>query len=113
MATRLSKVLMGAFPQLRFEPTAKRVRASLHGDVVIDTVQACLVWEPRRVTPLFAVPEQELLAGLAAPALPGGSVGEHAFALRQGEAPTSLDPGTAFGKHTCAGEEFDVIVAAA
>jgi uncharacterized protein (DUF427 family) len=113
MATRLSKVLMGAFPQLRYEPTAKRVRASLGGNVVVDTVQAWLVWEPRRVTPIFAVPEQELLADLAPPALPAPTVEEHAFALRKGEAPTSLDPGTKFGRHTCAGEEFDVVTATA
>ncbi len=91
---------MGAFPQLRYEPTAKRVRASLGGNVVVDTVQAWLVWEPRRVTPIFAVPEQELLAELAPPALPAPAVEEHAFALRKGEAPTSLDPGTKFGRHT-------------
>ncbi|MFE4229682.1 DUF427 domain-containing protein [Arthrobacter sp. NPDC056886] len=113
MATRLSKVLTGAFPQLRYEPTAKRVRASLGGNVVVDTVQAWLVWEPRRVTPIFAVPEQELLAELAPPALPASAVEEHAFALRKGEAPTSLDPGTKFGRHTCAGEELDVVTAGA
>ncbi|MDZ4091894.1 MAG: DUF427 domain-containing protein [Arthrobacter sp.] len=113
MATRLSRVLMGTFPQLRYEPTAKRVRASLNGTAVVDTQHAWLVWEPRRITPVFAVPEQELLAGLAAPALPAASAEEHPFALRQEAAPTSLDPTTAFGNHTTAGEEFDVVTAAA
>jgi uncharacterized protein (DUF427 family) len=113
MATRLSNVLMGAFPQLRYEPTAKRIRASLAGDVVVDTVHARLVWEPRRVTPIFAVPEHDLSAKLAPAALPAAFVQEHAFALGQGEAPTALDPGTGFGKHTCAGEELDVVVGAA
>ena len=103
---------MDTVPQLRYEPTAKRIRASLHGTAVVDTLQACLVWEPRRITPIFAVPEQELLAGLATPALPAASVPEHPFALRQGAAPTSLDPSTAFGNHTNAGEEFDVVTAA-
>ena len=104
---------MGTFPQLRYEPTAKRVRASLDGAAVVDTLQAYLVWEPRRITPIFAVPEQELLADLAAPALPAASVEEHAFALRQGAAPTSLDPSTSFGKHTTPGAELDVVTAAA
>jgi uncharacterized protein (DUF427 family) len=113
MATRLSKVLRGARPQLRYEPTAKRIRARRDGNIVVDTVQAWLVWEPRRITPIFAVPEQELSAELAPPALPAAEVEEHAFAVRQGEAPTSLGPGTAFGKHTCAGEELDVVMAAA
>ena len=113
MATRLSQVLLGAFPQLRYEPTAKRVRASLGRTAVVDTLQACLIWEPRRITPIFAVPEQELLAELAPPTLPAAPVREHPVAIRQDAAPTSLDPGTAFGKHTCAGEEFDVVTSAA
>ena len=104
---------MGAFPELRYEPTAKRVRASFGGNVVVDTVQAWLVWEPRRITPIFAVPEQELLAELAPPTLPAASVEEHAVAVRRGEPPTSLDPRTKFGKHTCAGEELDVVTAGA
>ena len=57
------------------------------------------------------MPEQELLADLAAPALPAASVEEHAFALRQGAAPTSLDPSTSFGKHTTPGGELDVVTA--
>ena len=104
---------MGTFPQLRYEPTAKRVRASLDGAAVVDTLHAYLVWEPRRITPIFAVPEQELLADLAAPALSAASVKEHAFALRQGAAPTSLDPSTSFGKHTTPGAELDVLTTAA
>lgn len=104
---------MGAFPQLRYEPTDKRIRASLGGQVVLDTVRAWLVWEPRRVTPVFAVPERELLAELSPPALPAASVEEQAFAVRRGEPSTSLDPGTPFGRHTCAGGELDVVTPAA
>jgi uncharacterized protein (DUF427 family) len=113
MATRLSQVLLGTFPQLRYEPTAKRVRASLGRTAVVDTLQACLIWEPRRITPIYAVPEQELMADLAPPVLPAAPVQEHPVAIRQGASPTSLDPGTAFGKHTCAGEELDVVTSAA
>lgn len=113
MATRLSTVLLGAFPELRYEPTAKRVRASLDGTAVVDTLQAYVIWEPRRITPVYAVPEQELLAELASPALPAASVEEHPVAVRKGAAPTSLDPSTSFGKHTTAGGELDVVTAAA
>ena len=112
MATRLSQVIMETFPKLRYEPTPKRVRASLGRDTVVDTLQACLVWEPRRITPTFAVPEQELHAELTAPALPAAPVEERPFALREDAAPTTLDPTTAFGKHTIAGEELDVVTAA-
>ncbi|MDI3213032.1 DUF427 domain-containing protein [Arthrobacter sp. AL12] len=113
MATRLSTVLLGAFPELRYEPSAKRVRASLDGSAVVDTLRAYLVWEPRRITPVYAVPEQDLLAELTSPALPAASVEEHPVAIRKGTAPTSLDPSTSFGKHTAAGGELDVVTAAA
>ena len=113
MATRLSQLLLDTLPQLRYEPTAKRIRASLGRTAVVDTRQACLVWEPRRITPVFAVPEQEMLASLAPPAAPAPSAEEHPFALRKGAQPSSLDPGTAFGRHTCAGEDADVVTAAA
>lgn len=113
MATRLSEVLIGTFPQFRYEPTAKRIRASHDGVPVVDTSHAYLVWEPRRITPIFAVPEQDLLAGLAPPSLPASDVEEHAFALRAGTAATSLDPVTGFGRHTAPGEEFDVVTPSA
>lgn len=106
-------MLLGTFPQLRYESTAKRVRASLGGNTVVDTLHAYLIWEPRRITPIYAVPEQELLAELTSPALPAASVDEHPVAIRQGAAPTSLDPSTSFGKHTAAGGELDVVTATA
>ncbi len=49
---------------LRHEPVEKRVRA----DDVVDSTRAVLVWEPRRVTPLYAVPATDI----AAPLTPGG-----------------------------------------
>ena len=113
MATRLSNELFATFPQLRYEPTAKRVRAGLRGNVVVDTVNAYLLWEPRRITPIFAVPENELRAGLATPGGPADPVEEHPFTVRQGAAPTTFDPRTGFGKHTSPGEELDVVTATA
>ncbi|GAB7003047.1 DUF427 domain-containing protein [Nocardioides sp. AN3] len=46
--------------ELRFAATSKRVRAQLDGEVVLDTVDAMLVWEPRRVVPSYAVPPEDL-----------------------------------------------------
>ncbi len=113
MATRLSTVFFSTFPQLRYEPTAKRVRANLGGNPVVDTLHAYLIWEPRRVTPIFAVPEAELQAGLAAPRLPQAPVAEHPFALGQGAPLSTFDPSTGFGMHTSPGEELDVVTATA
>ena len=64
MATKLSELLFGAFPDLRYQPTSKRVPADLNGSPVVDTQEAILIWEPKRVTPVFAVPEKDLLVRL-------------------------------------------------
>jgi uncharacterized protein (DUF427 family) len=112
MATKLSKMMFGTVPQLRYEPTAKRIRASLGGDAVVDTLQAYLVWEPRRITPVFAVPEAELQAELSTPAAPGADVPEFGFKMLRDALPV-LDPRTGFGKHTAVGEELDVVTPSA
>ena len=65
--------------ELRYEPVTRRVRASLHGAPVLDTTDAALVWEPRRIVPMYAVPPEDLAATLvprprrrgARPAPPG------------------------------------------
>ncbi len=60
MATDLYRVADELLPELRTAATAKRVRARYRGDVVADTRRALLVWEPRRVTPLYAIPDADL-----------------------------------------------------
>jgi uncharacterized protein (DUF427 family) len=77
---------------LRYEPVEKRIRA----DDVVDSTRAVLVWEPRRVTPLYAVPA----ADIAAPPTPGGE----AVAAPDGV----LHPGIPFAAHTAAGEPVTV-----
>ncbi|MEO5610809.1 MAG: DUF427 domain-containing protein [Ornithinibacter sp.] len=64
MATALGAHLLGLTDTLRFEPVTRRVRAR-HGDVVVlDSTDAVLVWEPRRVVPMYAVPPADLAADL-------------------------------------------------
>jgi uncharacterized protein (DUF427 family) len=85
MSTRVRDTLMGAFAELRHEPTEKRVRAQAGGRDVVDTTSAVLVWEPGRIVPRYAVPADALNAELV-PA--------------QGEA----------HDHSTAGESLDVLV---
>jgi uncharacterized protein (DUF427 family) len=68
---------MGAFGELRHEPTEKRVRAFAGGRDVVDTTRALLVWEPDRIVPRYAVPVEELSAELAPTQ---GSVPDHSAA---------------------------------
>ncbi|CAH0234374.1 hypothetical protein SRABI26_02733 [Arthrobacter sp. Bi26] len=108
MATKLSEVLFSAFPDLRYQPTEKRVRAMVGGMAVVDTLHALLVWEPKRVTPVYAVSDVDLRAELAPPGQQAGDVTEHGFRMGL-EGPQALDPRTSFGRHTAAGEELDVV----
>ena len=64
MATMMTQYVMGMIGELRFQPTAKRIRVLADGETVADTTRAVLVWEPRRVTPQYAVPAADLQADL-------------------------------------------------
>jgi uncharacterized protein (DUF427 family) len=70
----------------RYVPTERRVRA----DDVVDTTRAMLVWEPRRIVPSFAVPEDGLEV------VPGGAVAQDPGGV--------LHPGIPFAVHTAPGE---------
>lgn len=67
--------------ELRYATTPKRVRADLDGRTVLDTRDALLVWEPRRVVPWYAVPEADL----------------HLATTEQGPAPEPDFPGPVVG----------------
>ena len=90
---------MGLVGQLRFEPVTRRVRASLGGQPVLDTTDAVLVWEPRRVVPMYAVPPADLSASL----VPSAAA----------EVPERLPPVLGpvhFEWHHTPGQSFDVVV---
>jgi uncharacterized protein (DUF427 family) len=103
------RTLMGSFSQLRHEPTAKRIRAELGGETVVDSTRAVLVWEPRRVVPSYAVPAEDMRGELVpagpAAAAPGGDVG---VALADVTALRVLDPRVPFTVHSSDGEMVDV-----
>lgn len=92
-------LLGAALPSLRYEPTEKRLRMCRDGELVADTVDGLLVWEPRRVVPTYAIPEADFAARLE----PSGRVDDVSGL------PT-LAPTNPFAAHSCTGEVFDVIV---
>jgi uncharacterized protein (DUF427 family) len=71
---------------IRHTPTDRRVRA----DDVVDTTQALLVWEPRRIVPSYAVPVADVEV------VPGGEVAEDAGGM--------LHPGIPFAVHSAPGK---------
>jgi uncharacterized protein (DUF427 family) len=95
MSSRMMDTIDRARDELRYEPTQKRVRAALGDDTIVDSTRALLVWEPRRISPTFAVPAADVRAEL----LP-------AHADADGEAPDLLHPGIPFAVHSWPGAEL-------
>jgi uncharacterized protein (DUF427 family) len=110
MAVQMFPQLVRLFDELRYEPTAKRIRALVDGDTVADTTSAMVVWEPHRVVPTYAVPVADVRWELV-PA-PAEDVPRRPARLRDG-LPEVLTPSTAFGAHTTAGEPLTVRAAGA
>ena len=108
MSTRLRESLTSALGGLRHEPIAKRIRAEVGGDVVVDSTRAVLIWEPRRVVPSYAVPAGDIRVALStgtAVDLAGDDVG---LRLADVSSRPVLDPQIPFAVHTAPGEAVDV-----
>jgi uncharacterized protein (DUF427 family) len=81
---------------LRHEPIERRVRAQLGADTIVDSTRAMLLWEPRRVCPVYAVPAEDIEGELA----PAPATNGHAEGV--------LHPGIPFAVHTAEGEPVTV-----
>ena len=109
MSSQVRELMASGFGQLRHEPTAKRIRAVLGGETVVDSTRALLVWEPRRIVPSYAVPAEDVHGELRAAAVatpgPGTDVG---VALPDVTALRVLDPRIPFAVHSADGEAADL-----
>jgi uncharacterized protein (DUF427 family) len=101
---------MSGLGQLRYEPTAKRIRAVLDGSTIIDSTRAALVWEPGRIVPSFAVPAEDIrgdlvqtVADTADPSTDGIGVAMPEVSMRP-----VLDPSISFTVHTAKGQRVDI-----
>jgi uncharacterized protein (DUF427 family) len=101
MGIRMRDLLGGALESLRHEPTDKRLRVYLGDELVADTVNGRLLWEPRRVVPTYALPESDVVARLQPTSV-------HDLSDQP-----PLDPSIPFSAHSCPGSVFDVIIGAA
>lgn len=104
MALDLADHMLASLSQLRFHPTAKRIRAFVGGQLVVDSTRAWIVWEPRRVVPSYAVPVDDIRGSLTASPSTAGD--EHT--VHFGDGPPMLDPRTGFPFHTTPGRAFDL-----
>jgi uncharacterized protein (DUF427 family) len=105
----MRNLLMGGLGELRHEPTARRIRAVLDGGTVVDTTQAMLVWEPRRVVPSYAVPAGDIAADLL-PADAAATDAADNIGARMPELSGRpvLDPSIPFAVHTAEGRGADL-----
>lgn len=88
--------------QLRFEPVPYRVRAWLGDTLAVDTTAARVVWEPRRIVPVFGIPAGDLRGELRA-------TEPQPAPVDLGGLPPMLGP-TGFGTHTTPGKVVDLVV---
>jgi uncharacterized protein (DUF427 family) len=96
MSTKMQDLMQRALGELRHEPIEWRVRARLGDRTIADSTRAILLWEPRRVCPIYAVPAEDIR----------GELGD--APLTNGHVDGVLHPGIPFGVHTAAGEPLTV-----
>ena len=113
MGTRVRDILMGSLGELRYEPVNKRIRGVIGGQFIIDTEDALLVWEPKRLVPSYAVPAEELESYTSASSNAAGDEPAPSAAIPHlGHRPV-YDPSVPFAVHTAEGAVLDLRVAGA
>jgi uncharacterized protein (DUF427 family) len=106
---RLRNALGQQIGVLRYEPVGWRVRGTVAGDTVVDSDRAMLVWEPRRVTPTYAVPVEDVRADLAAPSGASAETGApEGFAIPDVTRLPVLDPRIPFAVHSTDGNPVEL-----
>jgi len=108
MSSQISELLASGFGQLRYQPTAKRIRAVLGGDTVADSTRAVLVWEPRRIVPSYAMPAGDVRGELVPAAASPAAADDVGVSLPDVTALRVLDPRIPFAVHTADGEAADL-----
>ncbi|MFC9787879.1 DUF427 domain-containing protein [Rhodococcus sp. NPDC127528] len=105
MAVSMHKRVLQDLGELRYLPTGKRIRARSGDRVVADSLGAVLVWEPRRVVPVYAVPIRDV-QGTLSPA--AGGEGRQMPVFLDEQTGPALGPGVGFAAHTCHGTALDI-----
>ena len=105
MALSLTQHMARSRAELRFHPLQTRLRARLGDEPVLDSVAGHLIWEPKRVVPVFGAPADDLIATLE-PTTGGRDV--PGVAAELGSGPPVLTPAVPFQHHSTPGTPFDV-----
>src|SRR5262249_13207740 len=108
MSTKVRGLLASGIGQLRHEPTAKRIRATLGGGTVVDGTPAATVWEPRRTVPSCGAPRAGSHGELMTATPAAGAAEDAGHLLPDVFAKPVLDPSVPFTAHTADGQAVDV-----
>jgi len=99
MGIKMRDLLGSSLESLRYEPTEKRLRAYLDGELIADTRHGRLLWSRGGWVPTYAVPVSDLSARLEPVETPAKHSDRPFF-----------DPSIPFAAHTCPGAMFDVAI---
>lgn len=102
----MERQMMSALPQLRYQPTQKRVRVRKGDSVVADTRRAVLIWEPMRVVASYAIHESDIDGDVIRAA--AGPEPEYRSVGFGPDSPPLLDPSVPFAVHTADGTPMTV-----
>jgi uncharacterized protein (DUF427 family) len=105
MGLHLAHAFMARLGELRYEPTAKRIRGMIGDDAVVDSTRTRIVWEPGRVVPSYAVPAEDV-SGEIVPRSDGPSPPPAELPRLGGQ--QVLDPSIAFSVRTTEGEAVTI-----
>jgi uncharacterized protein (DUF427 family) len=102
MSVHLRSLHWSALDELRHEPIQKRIRATIGDETVVDTTRALLVYEPKRVVPSYAIPDQDIAGEIRSGAVADNTLCDEDLDLIAGR--PILDPRVPFAVHTADGE---------
>jgi uncharacterized protein (DUF427 family) len=99
MSLTMTSVLASAMRELRQHPVTLRVRAERDGTTVVDSTEARLVWQPRRIVSAYAVPVADI---------DGTLLGPQPVSPDLRSLPPVLSPRQGFGVHSTSGTAYDI-----
>jgi uncharacterized protein (DUF427 family) len=102
MSVHLRSLHWSALEELRHEPIEKRIRATVGDETVVDTTRALLVYEPKRVVPSYAIPDEDIAGEIRSAAVADNALCDDDLDLIAGR--PILDPRVPFAVHTADGE---------
>jgi uncharacterized protein (DUF427 family) len=102
VSVHLRSLHWSALEELRHEPIEKRIRATVGDETVVDTTRALLVYEPKRVVPSYAIPDEDIAGEIRSAAVTDNALCDDDLDLIAGR--PILDPRVPFAVHTADGE---------